>query len=119
MAEVTTPADALDFLRRKAGNMSRGDLQALADLAEAHAAHLLKNTGISVRYSDRELIAEFNSRGLDFPGQDDCDEALAAIRGGDFQRATYLLERNASWAGKCSASAAWANAGRPECGRLL
>lgn len=119
MAEVTTPAEALAFLRRNAGNMNGGDLQGLADLAEAHAAHYLEGAGISVCYSDREIIAEFNSRGLDFPGQDDCDEALAAIRGGDFQRATYLLERNASWAGKCSASAAWTNAGRPECGRLL
>lgn len=117
MAEVTTPAEALAFIRDNIKSAGRSDLRLLADLAETYASqHLTENIE---EYSNRDLLAEFDRRGLDFHGQDDCDEALSAIRGGDHQRATYLLERNASWAGKCSASAAWANAGRPECGRLL
>ena len=118
MADVTTTTDALEFLRDNIEQAGLDDLRLLASLADGFASHFLDSPDIA-DFSNREIIDELDCRSLHSPMIDDIDEALAAIRGGDFQRATYLLERNASWAGKCSASAAWTNAGRPECGRLL
>jgi len=117
MAEVTTPADALEFLRRKMKNATNDDRRELAGIADTFASSFLCPK--IDRLSNEAIREEFSARGLGAGMGNDVDEALAAIRRGDHQRATYLLERNASWAGKCTASAAWTNAGRPECGRLL
>lgn len=113
---------ALDFIRK--GRLSAEQKCDLAGIAVNHVDDILRQYGID-RASDESVQIEYEARvaagSIVVPNehQDDIDEALSALRGGDPQRAVYLLDRIASWSGVCRASAAHDRAGKPACGRLL
>lgn len=119
---MITIDDALAIIR--ASRLTTDQERELAAIAVNKVDDLLAQYSID-RASDDLVRTEYVSRVADGSieveneHQDDIDEALAALRGGDTQRAVYLLDRIASWAGKCRASMTHDLAGKPACGRLF